>query len=139
MFVATHNIITIERESSFFYAFGIMHVVIDDIVSVDLNNGQEQTVRLPVYVNDCNIQILNNVFHIKNVKDIKKIVLKFESNWGPGARRVSCLVTYRDGSELNVNNKSPNIDTNIALHSIVFTLLILFFFFGMYSCTFVGM
>ena len=120
--------IIFERESAWNYALGTMHVVIDDIISVDLKNGQNKKVNVPISGKDCNIQVLNNVFFVKDIKKVKKIVLKFESNLGPGAARVSCVISYNDGDELNANNKSTNIDTNSTIY-IVFLLIFLLLLF----------
>ena len=118
-------IVTIERKSAWYCALGTMHIVINDIIRIDLKNGQEQKVEIPASGDDCNIQVLNNIFHIKNIQNVSKIVLKFESNLGPGAARVSCLVIYSDGNKLNASNKSFNIDTN---HTIYIVILLIFLF-----------
>ena len=119
--------IIFERESAWSYALGTMHVVIDDITSVDLKNGQTRKVNIPISGNNCNIQVLNNIFFVKNIKKVKKIVLKFESNLGPGAARVSCVISYVDGSELNAINKSPDIDTNSTIYIAILLIFLLLF------------
>lgn len=109
--------ITIERKSAWNGALVSMPVVIDDVISLSLQNGESTTIELPNNKSEFDIQVKDHTFHIKNMQSVKKIVLKFQTVG------VSCSITYQDGHEFNALNKNPGASVS---NTIWLILLLLF-------------
>ncbi len=115
----TDNTIVIERESAWTYALGTMNVVIDDFMGIKLNNGESKKISLPKGKTEFFLQVKDHKFRVVNIKQIKKIVLKF-SFVG-----VQCSVIYKNGEHIDAVNKNPGADVTKTIWIIIFLFLII--------------
>ena len=113
---AGKNII-IERQSAWMGSALPMPVVISDEISLNLMNGDVKEINLPSDKTECDIQAKDHLFHITNVKDIKKIVFKYNFSG------ISCLVIYKDGHEFNALNKN----SGVTVKNTIWLIILLFF------------
>ncbi len=125
--MVANNTITIERKSSFSGALMSMHIVVDDTVSFWLSNGGFVDIEVPSGQEEFLLQVQDHVFKVVNLKQVKKIILKF------GFTGIECSILYNDGSCLDAINKNPGVDvtktiriTDLTTTIMIFLLLIFF-------------
>lgn len=121
--MVANNTITIERKSSFSGALMSMHIVVDDTVSFWLSNGGFVDIEVPGGQEEFLLQVQDHVFKVVNLKQVKKIILKF------GFTGIECSILYNDGSCLDAINKNPGVDVTktISITAIMIFLLLIFF------------
>ena len=119
--MAATNTIIIERESGFSGALMPMHIVIDDIQSIHLSNGEHKKIKIPTNKKECTLQVKDHVFKVVNLKQVKKIVLKF------GFTGIECSILYHNGNILDAINKNPGADVTktIMIILLIFVVLVL--------------
>ncbi len=116
--------IIIERKKSFVGLVLSMPVIIGDKVSLNLMNGDTKEIVLPIEKNlEYDIKVEDNIFHITNIKNIERIVLKYTTSG------ISCLVINEDGQQINVINKNPKKMINISALLIIVILFAIFLLF----------
>lgn len=113
------NTIIIERKSALSYALMPMHIVIDDMQSVNLSNGESAKIIRPKNKQECMIQVKDHTFKVVNVKQVKKIVLKY------GFVGIKCSIVYDNGQQLDVLNKNPGADVANTIWVVLLVLMVL--------------
>lgn len=111
--------IMIKRKSAWTGMLLSMPIVIDDVISLNLRNGKSTTIELPNDKSECDIQVKDHTFHIKNMQNVRTIILKFQMVG------ISCSITYQDGREVNVLNKNPGASVNNTIWLVLLAFFVL--------------
>ena len=121
------NTITIERQYAWTGALGSMHIVIDDEIGTELENGETAKLIMPNNQKECTLQVKDHVFKVANLKQVKKIVLKFTFTG------IKCSILYRNGDILDAMNKNPGADVTKTI--MIILLIFIIFVFPLSRCS----
>lgn len=115
----SNKTITITRDVAWSGAAMSMTVIIDNLTSVKLRNGESTKVIIPKKAKECEIQVKDHIFKIADVQHVDSIILQYKMVG------ISCVIQYEDGHYIEALNKNPGATTSNTIWWVILILFVL--------------